>query len=139
LRAAGVDILVSLLQTEEAAELGLSREGAECSAAGMEFVSVPVADRGVPLDHREFTAAAEKLSTSVTTGKRVAVHCRQSVGRAGLLVTAIVLLVGKQPLRESILAVSRARGCNVPETQEQLLWLERFARNIGESRPPNSG
>ena len=63
----------------------------------------------------------------LTAGKNVVVHCRQSVGRSGLLAIAVLLSAGAA-LAESIEAVTRARGCAVPETQEQLHWLKHVAK-----------
>ena len=47
-RHAGVDTVVSLLAAEEIQDLELIREEPLCRAAGMEFVSFPIVDRGVP-------------------------------------------------------------------------------------------
>ena len=38
----GIDILVSMLTDEEAEELGLNAESAECTTAGISFVNVPI-------------------------------------------------------------------------------------------------
>src|SRR5215207_7452876 len=47
-RTSGVDLVVSLLEREEVSELGLQREAELCRACGIEFVSFPIPDRGVP-------------------------------------------------------------------------------------------
>jgi len=47
LREAGVDILISMLQRDEEAMLGLEREGELARAQGMEFISHPIPDRDV--------------------------------------------------------------------------------------------
>ena len=39
MKRAGVDVLVSMLQPDEAAELGLSEEAELCAAAGIQFWS----------------------------------------------------------------------------------------------------
>jgi hypothetical protein len=45
---AGVDLVISLLEREEVSDLGLQREAELCRASGIEFVSFPIPDRGVP-------------------------------------------------------------------------------------------
>jgi len=54
LRREGVDILVSLLTTEEATELALDDEGAACARAGIEFRNFPIPDRHVPQSTQAF-------------------------------------------------------------------------------------
>lgn len=47
-KMAGVDLVISLLEREEVSDLGLQREAELCRASGIEFVSFPIPDRGVP-------------------------------------------------------------------------------------------
>ena len=47
-KAAGVSTVVSLLEEDESTELGLAREAEAAGAAAVEFISLPVPDRGVP-------------------------------------------------------------------------------------------
>jgi hypothetical protein len=48
-RAAGIDLVVSLLEPEEAAELGLQDEAGLCRQNTIEFVSFPIPDRGAAI------------------------------------------------------------------------------------------
>ena len=48
LRQAGVDVLVSLLTTEEIAQFELKDEPRSCRVEQIEFLSFPIADRSVP-------------------------------------------------------------------------------------------
>jgi len=131
LRAEGVDVLVSLLVAGEEEELGLAAEAASCRASGIEFVSFPVADLGVPADRSSFLSLVSRLTALVRSGQSVAVHCRQSVGRSGLLMCALVISLGCS-LPEAIDLVSGARGVRVPETPEQLRWLERSLKELSD-------
>ncbi len=45
-RDEGIDIVVSLLEPEEVAELGLLSEADLCRGRGMDFVAFPISDRG---------------------------------------------------------------------------------------------
>lgn len=131
LGAEGVGLLVSLLTRPEQQELGLEDEAGMCAACGVAFVSVPVADLGVPEDARSFIAVVGRLATALQAKRFVAVHCRQSVGRSGLLVTSIAVALGV-PLVRAIEVISAARGVRVPETPGQMAWLrENEARLAG--------
>jgi hypothetical protein len=48
-----VDVVVSLLEHEEVSELGLRREAELCRSKGIDFISFPIPDRGLPESRRE--------------------------------------------------------------------------------------
>ena len=118
----GVNILVSLLMNDEQIELGLENEAAICALRGIRYVSLPIRDRGVPEDTERFAAVVWELASALRAGKSLAVHCRQSVGRSGLLAVSIAVAVGVT-LESAIEDVSAARGVQVPETPAQTAWL----------------
>jgi protein-tyrosine phosphatase len=125
LRAAGVDVLVSLLTGEEVAELDLAAEATCCAAAGVDFVSFPFADCGVPTLEAETLALVRRLAILVSGGKGVAVHCRQGVGRSALVAACVLVSLGERP-ETAFERIARARGCPVPDTAEQRAWVLRF-------------
>jgi protein-tyrosine phosphatase len=125
LRASGVDVLVSLLTREESEELGLAEEAASCVAAGIAFVSFPIADRGVPASEADALALVRKLAALVAGGKAVAIHCRQGVGRAALAAACVLASLGESP-DKAFERVATARGCSVPDTAEQRAWVLRL-------------
>jgi protein-tyrosine phosphatase len=129
LSAGGVNMLVSLLETDEAAELGLDDELACCASYGVEFLSLPVPDLGVPRVSETFVMAATDLAKLLREGKHIAVHCRQSVGRSGLLAVSVAVASGLE-LGEAVETVSKARGVQVPETPTQLAWLRRYQSHL---------
>jgi protein-tyrosine phosphatase len=121
-RRAGVSVVVSLLTPDEETELGLGDEAAECAAVGVQFVRLPVPDRGVPPNRAEFERVVSDVAAEVSRGGMVAMHCRQSVGRAPLLAVAVLKAFGVTSA-EAIARVSAARGVQVPETKEQAEWV----------------
>lgn len=123
---AGLNIIVSLLESVEADELGLSQEAALCEAAELEFISFPIVDRSVPIARQAAMELAAKLARQLRQGKNIGVHCRQSVGRASLMATSIMMALGIHPT-EALQKISQARGCPVPETAQQYEWLMGFA------------
>ncbi len=68
--------------------------------------------------NRNFVPLVRKVALDLGAGKSVVVHCRQGIGRSGLIAIA-VLMQAAQKLDEAIALVSRARGREVPETPEQ--------------------
>jgi hypothetical protein len=64
-----------MLTSEEAEELGLNHESAECAAAGISFVNLAIPDRSVPSDRTAFLRSVEDLATRVREGRYLAVHC----------------------------------------------------------------
>src|SRR5580704_9521933 len=85
MKRAGVDVLVSMLQPDEATELGLAAEAELCAAAGIKFRSFPIADRATPTSTVDFAEFVEGLRAEIHAGRSVAVHCRASIGRSSLL------------------------------------------------------
>jgi predicted protein tyrosine phosphatase len=108
-REAGVEMVVSLLEPDEAAQLVLEDEATAAAAGGIAFRAFHIPDRGVPASKESVAALASEIRDALEAGRSVAVHCRQGIGRSGLV------------------AGGAARGLEVPETKEQRQWLEEFA------------
>lgn len=125
-RNAGVDAVVSLLETDEAAQLQLERERDSAESQGLEFLSFPIPDRGVPASTRDTLRFLADMTAMLDTGKKVAIHCRQGIGRSGLMAAASLMTSGIGA-REAVDVVTKARGLRVPETPGQLQWLDRLA------------
>jgi protein-tyrosine phosphatase len=127
IRNHGIDVLVSALTDEEVEVLGLERELEACAAHGIEFVRFPIEDLGVPASREDMRELAGRLAGRLAEGKRVAIHCRGGVGRASLLAACVLALEGDSA-DEAFAWIRRARGCNVPNTDEQRRWVEEFER-----------
>src|SRR5690348_16390546 len=121
-RKAGLDVVVSLLEEDETEQLELSDEGAVAKSNGVRFVSFPIPDRGVPASTREALQLFSTIATALEEGKNVAVHCRQGIGRSGLIAAGVLLRSGLA-VEKAIEVVSAARGETVPETSTQLQWI----------------
>jgi len=130
---AGIDVVVSLLESGEAEDLGLDEERKYSEANGMEFYSLPIADRGVPTSVAEVARLLAALDEALTREKNVAIHCRQGIGRAGLIASTLLVERGISPL-EAIQRVSAARHAPVPETAEQRAWIDSFASAMNRRR-----
>jgi protein-tyrosine phosphatase len=124
-RRSGVDVVVSLLTPDEIADLSLADEAELCRANGIEFFTFPITDRGVPSSKEAFADLLTRLADQLTEGKKIAVHCRQGIGRAALVAICLLTLSGITP-ESAIQTVSTARGCPVPETTGQRQWIADF-------------
>src|SRR5437762_6121659 len=61
-RRARVNVVVSLLPPEEVTELSLGDEGELCRANGIQYLSFPIPDRGVPSTTDAFSDLVTKLA-----------------------------------------------------------------------------
>jgi len=60
------------------------------------------------------------------SGRNVAVHCRQGIGRSAVIVGAVLVAAGEAP-QSAFRTIHESRGVEVPETDEQRRWLTDFA------------
>jgi protein-tyrosine phosphatase len=132
-RQAGIDTVVSLLTADEEASLHLKDEAAQAIAHGMFFISFPLLDRQVPASETEFTRKAQQLETELANGRNVVVHCRQGIGRTGLVAAGLLLAKAFDP-EAALNLLSSARGIPVPETLDQRRWLDRYANQFAVVR-----
>jgi len=129
LRKTGVDIVVSLLEADEARELGLEDEALLCGAAGIKFISFPIPDRGVPSDRMHFAPLVDGIVRQLRSGDSVAIHCRAGIGRSGLLAGCVLGSIGIAA-DQALAMLSRARGVAVPDTDAQADWVRDFVRAV---------
>lgn len=121
-----IDVVVSLLERSEIAELGLQDEPALCQAAGIAFISFAIPDRGVPVSPRETRSLAQRLADMLRDGKAVAIHCRAGIGRSSLVAACALACAGVEPTI-GFDRIAEARSVPVPDTDQQRAWVERFA------------
>ena len=121
----GIHTVASLLTPDEEFGLELSEESGECSRAGLAYLAYAVEDRGLPSDEFVFAETSSVLAAEIAKGRSVGIHCRQGIGRSGLLAIGILVSLGVS-IPDAIRRVSAARGRPVPETPEQLEWISRF-------------
>jgi len=125
-KRAGISMVVSLLEPEEERDLDLSGESAEIRKQGLEFSSVPIPDCHVPRSETKLISALNEMDRLLAEGKNVLVHCRQGVGRTGLIAACLLVRKGLSP-GAAVDKISVARGVTVPETEEQREWIDHFA------------
>jgi protein-tyrosine phosphatase len=123
-KASGVNLVVSLLEREEVSELGLQRESELCRASGIEFISFPIPDRGVP-EAQPTLEMARSIADGIASGRSIAVHCRAGIGRSSIIAACAMICSGIEA-GEAIALIKAARGVIVPDTEEQRDWVVAF-------------
>ena len=130
---AGVSTVLSLLTPDEEQDLGLVAEGQVAKNLGLRFASLPIPDRQVPSSPSEVAPILDELDTELASGKNAVIHCRQGVGRSGMVAACLLVLRGMNS-SSAIRELERTRGTAVPETAEQRHWIDLFASNLTETR-----
>jgi protein-tyrosine phosphatase len=125
MKQGGIQTLVSLLEEEEAASLGLAEEGSVAEQIGMQFVCFPIPDVHVPPNPDSFRSFVSHLVSQLNSGICVGVHCRGSIGRATVASACTLIQMGWKP-KAALEAIQIARGLAVPDTQEQEDWILRY-------------
>ena len=125
LKRAGIQILVSTLESGEARELGLSAEASLSEELGLQFLSFPIRDRSTPTNREAFDDFVRSLSKRLHAGEKIGVHCRGCIGRS-TIVTACTLIELGWPAERALQAIEVSRGCSVPDTEAQREWIIAF-------------
>jgi protein-tyrosine phosphatase len=125
LKREGTDVLVSLLTPEEDIELALELERAACSGHGIRFRSFPIPDRDVPSSTEAFLKFIDTLHQDLLQGRSIVAHCRAGIGRSSLLLASLLRREGLST-DDAFRRITHARGMLVPDTPEQLHWVENL-------------
>lgn len=130
-KRAQVDSVLSLLTPDEERDLDLRNEAGEVRAQGMSFTAFPVPDRQIPASEAKLAEVLEGLNRDLVAGKNVLIHCRQGIGRSGLVAACLLVKKGLSP-GAAVESVSAARGITVPETAEQRDWIDHHASGLAK-------
>jgi protein-tyrosine phosphatase len=125
-RKGGIDTVVSMLMTDEAEDLDLQHEQRCCQANSIRFRSFPIVDRNLPTSEMEAIRLIEEVEGELAAGKNVVVHCRQGIGRSGLIAAGVLIEGGISP-SAAVERISTARRVQIPDTPEQLAWIKHLA------------
>lgn len=71
---AGISKVISLLEKNEIDELDLNNEETLCRRRGIEFVSFPIPDRGLPKTVEEIEVLASAITLKMKSGAAVAIR-----------------------------------------------------------------
>ena len=105
-------------------ELGGAEDAAQ--KAKIELWRFPIPDREVPL-LRDVEAVVDRAVSALHDCRNVAFHCRQGIGRSGIMAAATIIRLG-ETADFALECVSSARGRGVPDTVEQEQWVREFEK-----------
>jgi protein-tyrosine phosphatase len=134
-REAGIDVVVSMLTETDNSYLGLSAEAELCRSNGLQFISFPIEDFGVPDSLENTLRLVSELNDLLLSGKSIGFHCRGCLGRSPLIAACVLMFSGVSAERAFKL-VSVARGYPIPEAQAQTAWGRKFARQLSSFEHP---
>jgi len=121
LKFRGVTDLVSLLPPCEEVELALQSEAQFCADLRLRFHRHPIDDRGIPLQPA-FDDFITSLLPSLVAPGFIAIHCRAGIGRSTVAAAALLRRLGLSA-SDALGLISNARGFDVPDTLEQLDFI----------------
>ena len=128
-KQAGLDLVISLLERGEVAELDLQGEAALCKSRGIDFVSFPIPDRGLPAPQQEALRIARLVAAGLRDGRTMAIHCRAGIGRSSIMAASALICSGAVA-DEALALIGAARGVAVPDTDEQRDWVIAFGESL---------
>jgi protein-tyrosine phosphatase len=119
---AGVSLLVSMLTAEENTELSVGGEALAAEAAGVQFLGIPIEDRGLPERAMPFLEGVTRAAKEVSAKRAVAVHCRMGIGRSSMFAASTLVKLGVEP-DDAWRAIALVRGRPVPDVAKQRDWV----------------
>jgi len=125
IRGSGATTVVSLVESREMEFLRVPGLGNTVISQGMEWVHLPFADTTAPTKEwlSNFHLCKDGLIQSIIDGKRIVIHCKGGLGRAGT-VTAILLNELGLDMSDAISLIRKTRSNDcINPTQEEFLHL----------------
>lgn len=120
--------VVTLIEQHEFEMLGVSHLGDQIRARGIDWHHLPIVDVRPPDARFEaaWLAAGAELIELLRGGRRVLVHCRGGLGRAGTVAARLLVELGV-PSPEAVERVRKARPGAI-ETAAQLEYVLNLTR-----------
>jgi ADP-ribosyl-[dinitrogen reductase] hydrolase len=120
----GANAVLTLMETDELTTFKMSGIEEGVRSRFMEWHHLPIKDLNVPGAgfEKAWPEVSGKLRSLVARGGKVLVHCRGGLGRAGMVVSRLLVEDGAAP-GDSIDAVRAVRGPIAVETRQQVAWV----------------
>lgn len=139
IRTWGAEHLVTLLEPHEFVELRIESLPTRARAAGLRWYGLPITDGAAP-DIR-FLEPWKQLGPHfvqlLLDGKRLVVHCKGGLGRAGVTACLLLLDSGAVTNPDEAIAHVRAVRPGAIETPAQEIFLSAWKRSNSASKDDN--
>lgn len=124
-KSQGVTKILSLLLPDEIEKLGLQNQAQACTKQGIQYQNFAIKDMSIP-DLNALKVLLAQLKLEIENGEGIAVHCHGGRGRAGTIVTTLMIEHGYSP-EDAINIVSQARGDKVPVNELQTEFVLNYS------------
>lgn len=106
----GAVALVTLLDESEFNSLGVKDLPMKAVSLNLLWLHLPIRNLGIPDDKfdEQWTWAGPRLNLILREGQRIVIHCKEGIGRAGLVAVRLMIELGMAPA-QAIKAVQKAR------------------------------
>lgn len=121
-----VDTVISFLTYEENEELDLEYERMDCLRAGFDFIKFPIEDHQFPDSFLQSKALIKNIVEKINENKKILLHSRAGIGRVSVISAIVFSTVYEISVKQSYENISNIRGVQVPNSDEQILWTEKF-------------
>jgi ADP-ribosyl-[dinitrogen reductase] hydrolase len=130
-------VVVTLVETDELERLKVPGLGEAVRDRHMEWLHLPIRDRGVPGEDFEaaWVDAGERLRDRLRAGFNILVHCMGGLGRAGMIASRLLVELGWKP-EDAIREVRRVRPGAI-ETDDQEDFVQGHVA-VHEAQPDQS-
>jgi ADP-ribosyl-[dinitrogen reductase] hydrolase len=130
-------VVVTLVEADELERLKVPGLGEAVRDRHMEWLHLPIRDRGVPGDDFEdaWVEAGERVRDRLRAGFNVLVHCMGGLGRAGTIASRLLVELGWSP-EDAVRTVRKIRP-GALETDEQEDFVQGCVA-IPEAQPDQS-
>ncbi|MBP6582244.1 MAG: ADP-ribosylglycohydrolase family protein [Chromatiaceae bacterium] len=125
----GARALVTLMEPEDLANVGVSHLGDAVEALGLDWYHLPIRDVQPPGQRFEnrWILYGLKLRRLLRQGSRVVIHCRGGLGRTGTVTARLLVEMGMPP-EEAMQAVRTARPGTIETAAQEA--------HVRDARPP---
>ena len=125
LNTLGVNIVINLLSETENKVHALKNQRKTYEALNIQLVKFPIQDFNTPVSSYNFKKLIRCLRDEVIAGRSIGIHCMAGIGRTGILAVSLLCALG-MGTQEAMQHVSKHRECKIPDTEEQMQWLQEF-------------
>ena len=125
-----VNTVVSFLTDEENEELGLEYERMDCRREGFNFTKFPIEDRQVPDSYLKTKELVNNLIDKINQNDKILMHCRGGIGRVSIISSIVLSILQNVSIGQSFKDISKIRGFQVPDTDEQIVWTKTFMEKM---------
>ena len=129
----GVQVIAPLIEDHEFELLGICEYPALAEEHGLTVLACPIRDRDVPGDPGGFGAFLDELMDALLDGRRVVVHCRGGLGRAGLVAACLLVQAGMEAGEATALVRATRKGAI--QNDLQVNFIRAFAADAGHQTP----